>query len=154
MTVQGFKVRPPPTNTSQQSTGYPIAFGLPATVPNSAACHWLPEIVYSACIFLTRHVKKQHGMLAFFRSPSYVLRPLRCLKITENVSTNRSKIGKNGGLGWFWGLLGEILGAFGPPDGPKLKKAWKSEFVDPPQGVQLGVKIWEKSDLEAFCVFF
>ena len=37
---------------------------------------------------------------------------------------------KNGGLEWFWGLLGELLEAFGPQDGPKLKKARKSDFVD------------------------
>ena len=42
------------------------------------------------------------------------------------------KIDQNGGLGWFWGLLGELLEAFGPQDGPKLKNHRKSDFVDPP----------------------
>ena len=31
------------------------------------------------------------------------------------------KIIKNGSLEWFWGLLGELLEAFGPQDGSKLK---------------------------------
>ena len=41
----------------------------------------------------------------------------------------------NGGLGWFWGLLGELLEAFGPQDGPKLEKvtSWT-----PPRGTLLG----------------
>ena len=31
-----------------------------------------------------------------------------------------------------WGLLGQLLEAFGPQDGPKLKNPPKSDFEDPP----------------------
>ena len=64
------------------------------------------------------------------------------------------QIGKNGGLGWFWGLLGELLEALGPQDGPKLQKGRKSEFVDRPPGAKLGAKIGEKSDLDTFFIVF
>ena len=52
------------------------------------------------------------------------------------------------------GALGELLEAFGPLNGPKLKKVRKSEFADPPPGAQLGAKIREKCDLETFYVVF
>ena len=39
---------------------------------------------------------------------------------------------KNGGLEWFWGLLGELLEAFGPQDGPKLKKGSILTLPRPP----------------------
>ena len=61
---------------------------------------------------------------------------------------------KNGGLEWFWGLLGELLEAFGPQDGPKLKKTWKSDFVDPPQRDSFGSlfgtfsSLWRSWDLK------
>ena len=43
-------------------------------------------------------------------------------------------------VGWFWGFLGEILEAFGPQDGPKLKKPYRSDCEDlpPSPGTQLG----------------
>ena len=38
-----------------------------------------------------------------------------------------------------WGPLGQLLEAFGPQDGPKLKKPQKSKFEDPPPpGTQFG----------------
>ena len=40
---------------------------------------------------------------------------------------------KNGAPGWFWGLLGELLEAFGPQDGPKLKKGSILTLPRPPQ---------------------
>ena len=64
------------------------------------------------------------------------LRSSACMgsKHHQNLVQKLQKRGKNGGLGWFWGLLGELLEAFGPQHGPKLKKAQKRESVDPPPG--------------------
>ena len=81
-------------------------------------------------------------MLAFF--VFLFLRPLafRVAKNNLKLIKKLPKIGKKGGLGWFWGLLVELLEAFGPQDGPKLKKTRKSESEDPPPtGTQLGTKI-------------
>ena len=51
------------------------------------------------------------------------------------------------------GALGELLEAFGPQDGPKLKKSRKSGFVAPPPGARRAAKIGLKSHPEAFfCV--
>ena len=50
----------------------------------------------------------------------------------QNLIGKQLKRDKNGGLGWFWGLLGELLEAFGPQQGPKLKKSWKKNIT--PQG--------------------
>ena len=62
------------------------------------------------------------------------LRPLAFRVATNNLKLIKKlpKIGKKGGLGWFWGLWAEPLEAFGPQDGPKLKKARNSEFAGPP----------------------
>ena len=49
-----------------------------------------------------------------------------------------------------WGLLGQLWEAFGPQDGPKLKKGRKSEFAGRPPGAKLGAKIGEKSDPDVF----
>ena len=40
--------------------------------------------------------------------------------------------------------MGELLEAFGPQHGPKLKKAQKSESVDPPRDPQGDPKIFRK----------
>ena len=73
-------------------------------------------------------------MLAFF--VFLFLRPVafRVSKSHPKLIKKLPKIGKKGGLGWFWGLLVELLEAFGPQDGPKLKKTRKSDFADPPWG--------------------
>ena len=78
------------------------------------------------------------------------LRSSACMgsKHHQNLVQKLQKRGKNGGLGWFWGLLGELLEAFGPQHGPKLKKARKSESVDPPrdpQGYPKILKVPKKS---------
>ena len=46
-------------------------------------------------LFSPKMFKKQDGMLAFFWFPSSVLRPSRCLKITEKSIKNPTKIGTN-----------------------------------------------------------
>ena len=65
----------------------------------------------------------------------------RVPKKLRNLLNKLPKISKKGGLGWFWGLLVEPLEAFGPQDGPKLKKTRKNAFADPPPGDQWGTKI-------------
>ena len=58
-------------------------------------------------------------------------------------------------LGWFWGLLGQTWETFWSQDGPKLKKGWKSDFVDPPHRDQVGSQNRRKIDLvPLFSVFF
>ena len=37
-----------------------------------------------------------------------------------------------------WEPLGQLLEAFGPQDGPKLRKPQKSKFEDPSPGTQFG----------------
>ena len=80
-----------------------------------------------------KKVQKQGGMLAFlflFLRYSAFMVSKNHLNLTKKLP----KVGKNGGLGWLWGLLGELLEALGPQDGPKFKKGRKMEFVTPPQG--------------------
>ena len=62
----------------------------------------------------------------------------RVPKKLRNLLNKLPKISKKGGLGWFWGLLVEPLEAFGPQDGPKLKKTRKSGFADPPPRGPMG----------------
>ena len=60
---------------------------------------------------------------------------LGCRKSVENLLNKLPKISKKGGLGWFWGLWAEPLEAFGPQDGPKLKKTrQKANQYLPPWG--------------------
>ena len=81
---------------------------------------------------------------------SYCLRPLGCPKIIKIWSKTDQKSVKME----VWGLLGQLLEAFGPQDGPKLKNHPKSDFEDPPQGPSLGTKIWEKMWFIWFLVVF
>ena len=57
-----------------------------------------------------------------------------------------------------WGPLGQLLEAFGPQNGPKLKKPQKSKFEDPPPGTQFGNqnlrKKWLRYILVVFYVLF
>ena len=46
--------------------------------------------------------------------------------------------------------MGELLEAFGPQDGPNLKKARKCDFADPPQGARGAAKIEPKRHLDDF----
>ena len=80
-------------------------------------------------------------MLAFFRFLSYAFSAFTLSKPNQNLSQHLSKIVKNGDPGWLWGLLGEILEAFGPQDGPKLKNRRTRDLEDPPPGAQLGARI-------------
>ena len=59
----------------------------------------------------------------------------RVSKKLRNLLNKLPKISKKGGLGWFWELLVEPLEAFGPQDGPKLKKTRKkANHYLPPWG--------------------
>ena len=53
-----------------------------------------------------------------------------------------------------WGPLGQLLEAFGPQDGPKLKKPQKSDFEDPPPETQFGNQNLRKKLLGDIFVFF
>ena len=46
-----------------------------------------------------------------------------------------------------WGLLGQLLEAFGPQDGPKLRNPPKSDFEDPPSDPVWEPKSEKKCDL-------
>ena len=90
---------------------YPIAFGLPATVPIITTA--LPEVCRVCGTFCTvpevlspKNVKKQGGMLAFFAYDFYVLRHLWYRKITKICSESDEKETKMeawGGSGDSWG---------------------------------------------------
>ena len=73
-------------------------------------------------------------MLAFFEFLFLPSAAFMVSKNHKNLTKKLPKIDKNGGLGWFRGLLGELLEALEPQDGPKLKKTRKSEPIDPPLG--------------------
>ena len=77
----------------------------------------------------------------FFRRPL----AFRVSKKLRNLLSKLPKISKKGGLGWFWGLLVEPLEAFGPQDGPKLKKTLKkaNQYLPPwgPVGNQNLIKM-------------
>ena len=81
-------------------------------------------------------------MLAFFLIFFFdALWHLGCRKSVENLLNKLPKISKKGGLGWFWGLWAEPLEAFGPQDGPKLKKHAKRRITTYPPGDHWGTKI-------------
>ena len=64
------------------------------------------------------------------------LRSSACMgsKHHQNLVQKLHKRGKNGGLGWCWGLLGELLEAFGPQHGPSSEKLEKVSPSTPSQG--------------------
>ena len=89
-------------------------------------------ILYCAWSFVAKKCSKTRRnavflLFSFLRSSAFRV-SRNHLKLTKKLP----EIGKKGGLGWFWGLLVELLEAFGPQDGPKLKHTRKSDFADPP----------------------
>ena len=114
---------------------------LPSAFP--PPCPYLSEVARRArwqfCtvpgVSSPKNLQKQNVMLAFFRI--FFRRPLafRVSKKLRNLLNKLPKISKKGGLGWLWGLWVEPLEAFGPPDGPKLKKRLKkANHYLPPWG--------------------
>ena len=102
------------------------------------------NILYCAWSFVSKKYRKQDGMLAFFCLYFLCSEAFTVAENYQNLLKKQWKTNKNGGLGWFWGLLGRILEAFGPQDGPKLKKSSKMTPLWHPPGAQMGANIWKK----------
>ena len=106
---------------------------------------YIYECFESNSIPINKHLTFTYIYIYIYHLPSAFPPPCPrryCIMVSkkqQNLNKKLPQIGKNGDLGWFWGLLGELLGAFWPQDGPKLKKDEKSDL--PPPGPKLGAKI-------------
>ena len=92
-------------------------------------------ILYCVWSWVAQKWRKTRRNAGLFFAFSF-LRSSACMgsKHHHNRTQKLEKRGKNGGLGWFWGLLGELLEAFGPQHGPKLKKVSPSTPSQGPPG--------------------
>ena len=93
-------------------------------------------------LFSPTMFKKQDGMLAFFWFPSSVLRPSRCLKITETIYQKSDKHRYKLRPGVVPGALGGDLGAILAPRRPKAQKTSKKWLGGPPPRGQVGSPFW------------
>ena len=93
--------------------------------------------------------EKQRGMLSFVCFLFTLFGPY-VLQNHKKTVGNQPNIVKNGGPGWFWGLLGEAWEAFWSQGGPKLKKSCSLAAL----GVPFGEDFWTPFGTESFQIDF
>ena len=124
---------------------YPLAFGLPATVPSQGSvvlrctvwclANGLP---FGFRNFDTPALFKRRGnaaqILIFILWLGHSVEHPKVAQITSKSSQNRSKISKDWYLEWLWAPLGSPWRPLGHHLGPRRQKPWKKWLGGPPPG--------------------